>query len=502
MRGFEVIRHEALDFDRNVAISVLYWFFSSAVAIIALLRLGRIARAQRSGERGTWTDPYPVAFGRGLEWFGASCTLLIVLAFAQSLHAARALMPVFTVPLTTPADEIARSWARSFGGQLNTLMVCVFLMPVPVLVGVTATALAHCARLRSLGLVRAALLAERDKNASTAWLRYPGPAPLAVLFMLLVPATFMAVPLWHGVYRFGLEYISGLGAAANLPKGSDRGAFMAAVGVRGRTQLAALVSWAYGGVVLGTAIAGVGAWVLSAERKRDRLLASAGLREPGDWGAWAMSAGMLAIAAALVAAAEPMRQENETPWPIVLHASSLQLPIQTPDLQPQDELPMAPLLTVGVRSLTLDGRQLSKTKDLAADLDILKSRRAVLHPADTFAGKLIFACNPAVATARVSEVLRTAADVGFSNVSFAFAHSTVIRRPAIGSFAQKFTVAATVAVVTKNEPQTGARAVMVEAQRHPDCASLCAEIVKQRLSEHSVAVLLPAVTSADPPRTR
>jgi hypothetical protein len=484
---------QLLEFERNLVIAIATGALNSALAALALVRVRRLRQLQDApaGDRRP-----PWARQLWPEWAALGCVLLASVACLDSLQGARGLMPPFPLPAGVPARAAAGAIARSVNAQFAALRAAAWLLPWPMLTGLAALVLSRYARLcaRDLPLMAAESAAlpsperargvdagapagaEHERAAAYAPRRR---AALSAVALVLLPVLGAGIPLWIGVYDFGRQYSEGLGAIGQLPEGSDPDAFLAGLAVRCRATLAGWISIAFAGIAVGGALSGALAWRFSRQRAR--------ADERNDPSAWSWSASMGVFAVALAVLAEPLRQENQTPWLAAEAGSSALLPIaiETPDLHPTDAAPsQLPLVLLDEQVLSLDDKQVTATV-LVGDLRARKPRGA------KGSGQLIFACSPGVDSGRVNEVLRSALAAGYSQLWFAFAHTRAQQRPVIGTFLQRWNDMARVSLAL-GETAAAPELLVIDSANFADCATLCGELVRERAAGREVVLRVPA----------
>jgi hypothetical protein len=478
MDGFDIVRQETFDFDRNVRLTGMCWLIEGLCVALAGRQLLRLSRLRRAGASGSWPEAHTIVVGPWVKWLAAAAGSVIVMAFASSLQRARAIMPHFPPP---PDLDFANAMSHGLSVQLSTLALTAVLLPWPILTALVALGLARCAQLRSRGLARAAQLALSDPPASQVWCREPGPTPLAVLALLLI-LILASAPLWYGIREFDLEYIQGLATVANLPDGADRAASVEAVSSRLRELLTDAWRQTAVGLCVGLLSAAVLTWFTSTDRRRKRLSPSVPAHDRAD--AWVWSWLMVVAALYFAMITEPLRRENSMPWHWAApeRASTFWVPIPTPELTPRDGLPdFAPVLAIEGQQLQLDGRALASAAELVDSLDILKRNWSILHPGAAFKGDLIVACSPDATGRDIDRALAAAVAEESRSLWFAFRNRVRMERPVIGTLLQPF---ATGAQVTAGAAPDGA--VTIEPAQHSNCAALCAEIVQQRQAQRPV----------------
>ena len=109
--------------------------------------------------------------------------------------------------------------------------------------------------------------------------------------------------------------------------------------------------------------------------------------------------------------------------------------ITMPDATNAVDLEVAPIIAVDARVVTLDGRrvadattlastaELDRIEDLVRDLETKKRNWSILHPADPFPGTVILQADRAVDYRVIKKVMFSAAQAGYSNISFAVNHT-------------------------------------------------------------------------------
>ncbi|MEM6962809.1 MAG: biopolymer transporter ExbD [Myxococcota bacterium] len=105
--------------------------------------------------------------------------------------------------------------------------------------------------------------------------------------------------------------------------------------------------------------------------------------------------------------------------------------ITMPEASNAVDLEVAPVIAVDSQVVTLDGRRMASATDLAAaaeldridtlvqDLETLKRNWSILHPTEPFPGTVILQADRDVDYRVVKKVMFSAAQAGYSNISFA-----------------------------------------------------------------------------------
>lgn len=119
-------------------------------------------------------------------------------------------------------------------------------------------------------------------------------------------------------------------------------------------------------------------------------------------------------------------------------SASGELPPQSlvvPDATNAQDLELAPVLAIDAQVVTLDGRRMADTATLARtdhleridalvnDLETLHRNWSLLHPHDAFPAAVVIQADRAVDFRVVRDVMFSAAQAGYANVSFAVNHS-------------------------------------------------------------------------------
>ena len=373
-------------------------------------------------------------------------------------------------------------------GELTTTIAGSLALVLPLLLGAVAAALAESARRRSRGLLRAAVLANRDRPAAQAWAAFPGPSAtvlaavfLAFVFLALGPILWSA---FSGIWRV----LRSLGPAPNLDPSERTALFKAA-------QLAATRAFEHAHLAssVGAVCAGLGSafllWRTSPARARAKILGRPAVARPSRQGAAA--AFLLVGACALLALAQPMKRENETPWPPG-HALALDWwhKPQTPEIDGPDGLVPGPLVEMTSGELLID----RSTEDPVGVHDRLVTFRnnfALLHPAGRFPRQVLLACSPDVGSERVFEVLYRVRLSGYSNtVSFVFQTTQTLSRPLLGAMTWTNMTAANAWLKVDAAP-AGATILILSPEPASDCGTLSARIVALRRAGQDVVIVPP-----------
>ena len=236
-------------------------------------------------------------------------------------------------------------------GELTSAVAGSLGLVLPLLLGAVAAALAESARRRSRGLLRAAVLASRDWPAAQAWATFPGPSA-AVLVAVFLAFVFLALgPILWSAFSGIWQLLRVLQAGADPSETMTR---------LEAARLAATRTFEHGHLAssVGAVCAGLGSafllWRTSPARARAKLLGRPAVARPSRQGAAA--ALLLVGAGALLALAQPMKRENETPWPPG-HALALDWwqRLQTPEIEGPDELVAGPVVKITSGGLSIDG---------------------------------------------------------------------------------------------------------------------------------------------------
>lgn len=490
----ELLSRENVDFGRNALVTLIGCALLGWICVRAVRGLRALDAAMQSVRTGTWPEPSALDAPRWPEWFAASCVCGVVAAHAQTIAAARALMPMLPPP-PMMQKALAERFAGSLSWQLSAMAMSNFSVPFVLMGGAIAVALAFCARRRALGLQTATRLWQAGHHdAASAWLAYPGPNPLVAIAIPTLPLGLMLWPLWQGAGRFVGRFMMALGQAHDLPAGSDGAAFMAAASKEYRALMEPSLAFGFLGLLLGTLAAVVLVVWFDPARLRRALAAESAAHEPPSVGTWILSGVLVTLALAILPKAMALREENSTPWPrLEPGAVALPLPLETPRLAPSDLAPVAPLMALDGSSITLDGRAVD-LGGLEEDLATMRRNWALLRPEQHFGGDILVACSPKTDVARIVEALQTAHRVGYSAAWFAFGRIIDHRRPVIGRLQIARTRFARVHAFAGSDAPSGSGTQPIAADAHVDCAGLSSSIVAARAQDKRVHLLLPAPT--------
>lgn len=370
-------------------------------------------------------------------------------------------------------------------GELTAVIVGSLGLVVPSLLGAVAAALAESARRRSRGLLHAALLASRDRPAAEAWATYPGPSAAVLVAVFLAFVLLGLGPILWSAFS-GIWHV-----LRTLQPGPDLSEAMTRLKA---ARIAATRTFEHGHLAssVGAVCAGLGSafllWRTSPARARAKLLGRPTGARPSRQGA---AAALLFVGAgALVALAQPMKRENETPWPPG-HALGLDWSrLQTPEIDGPDELVPASWVKMTSSKLSLDG----STMDLVGLQDRLRTLRnnfELLHPGQSFdphVPQVLLACSPDVRSDRVSKVLYRVLRSDSDKVSFIFQTTQTLSRPFLGAIAWTNVTAANAWVPFADAP---ASAAVLALDQAPDCGALSARLVALRRAGKEVRLVLP-----------
>jgi hypothetical protein len=230
-----------------------------AILLVSRMRLARQKSAQRRAEGGDWHAVAALKTPTRLpEVIGAVLPLAVAATSAVLIQRSRSLL-VTAMGQVDPIQKATLA-SRALNEELNATAMGLWVVPLVVLVGGVAVALAISARRRAVGLRRAEALAARGDNAS-AWLKFPGPktsvlvaglgAFLVLGFGPIARAGFAAIAttISHFAATAGLEpaekgpiFIEGLDRASRL---LDQGFLVARVGVAVAAMIALYLAWRY-----------------------------------------------------------------------------------------------------------------------------------------------------------------------------------------------------------------------------------------------------------------
>jgi hypothetical protein len=377
-------------------------------------------------------------------------------------------------------------------GELTATIAGSLGLVLPLLLGAVAAALAESARRRSRGLLRAAVLARRDPPAAQAWATFPGPSAavlvavfLAFVFLALGPILWSAVSvIWH-VLRV-------LNVAAGLDPSEQMISLKAA-------RLAATRTFEHGHLAssVGAVCAGIGSafllWRTSPARARAKILGRPAVARPSRQGA--AGALLLVGACALLALAQPMKRENEMPWPPG-HALALDWwhKPQTPEIDGPDDLVSGPVVEMTSSGLSIDGSVGEDPMGVHDKLVTYRNNFALLHPGKPFRPQVLLICSPDVSSDRVFQVLYRVLLSGYSSaVSFVFQTTQTLSRPRLGAITWTNMTAANAwlanAWLTVDAAPVGA--AVLDSDEASDCGALSARLVALRRAGKEV-VLVPS----------
>jgi len=369
--------------------------------------------------------------------------------------------------------------------ELATMIAGSLGLVLPLLLGAAAAALAESARRRSRGLLRASVLANRDRLAALACATFPGPdaSVLVVVFLAFVFCALGPI-LWSafsGIWRVLRAIDPGLGLDL-----SERTAFIKAA------QLAATRTFEHGHIAssVGAVCAGLGSafllWRTSPARARAKILGRPAVAPPSRQGAAA--ALLLVGACALFALAQRMKRENETPWPPG-HALALDWwpKLQTLEIDGPDTLERGAVIKMTSSGQSIDGA----AEDPVGIRDKLVTYRnnfALLHPGQPFQPRVNLVCSPDVRADRIFEILWRLLQTDFNGGSFVFQTTQSLSRPVLGAITWTRLAAANVWLTVDAAP---IGATVLSPDPASDCGALSARIVALRRAGQEVVLVAP-----------
>lgn len=149
---------------------------------------------------------------------------------------------------------------------------------------------------------------------------------------------------------------------------------------------------------------------------------------------WLPPAAVVA-ALGLVGAGLYLRREATTPWPEPSRAAVFNVGLFDDAAAPgPDEAAFAPVLEVLPHGVAVDGSRLRDGTDRAGleTLVVLRNNYLILHPGETFPGKLGVVCRGDVPARRLDDVLQRVAVLGYVQPSLLLPRSVTIDRPVLG----------------------------------------------------------------------
>ncbi|HXJ21207.1 MAG TPA: hypothetical protein VMT03_13325 [Polyangia bacterium] len=205
------------------------------------------------------------------------------------------------------------------------------------------------------------------------------------------------------------------------------------------------------------------------------VLHKRGLVRGGGW--WAPGLCLLA-AAGLWLGAQPLRAENDTPWPASPGAALTINRVTTPNIDGPDPLRPAEVVTVGNDLLLGDGAPLSE-QELRNMLVVMRNNYRLLHPGALPDEHLLIVCAPDTRPERLIEVLSLAKETGYTRPAFAFGHEYAIDRPTMGSVRRWHWTAAQ-ALIPGVGPETPMPIMALAVRDYPSCAGLAGAVAGAR----------------------
>jgi len=197
---------------------------------------------------------------------------------------------------------------------------------------------------------------------------------------------------------------------------------------------------------------------------------------------------LCATPGAATAEPEPTKDKAARPQKV-----QLRIRPRTPQLVGPDQFEPAPVLVLTKGRVELDGNPMTPDQ-FEKTLVTLANNYKLLHPAETFNGKVIVACEPEVDAPRLAEFLGRANKADFPNAMFLF---VIVATGEGANPAKDKLTAANAEIVTR--PTIGARppTITLKLAKYADCLSLSKDLVAHRLQNESVLV----DTSRPPPKS-
>jgi hypothetical protein len=457
--------------------------------VIARRRLATQRAAGQAAGRGDWTGlanlPVPAPW---LELVAVVLAIAPLAMAAISMTTARAMIRHALV-LDADASVKAGLLSRGLTGEMWTVAVAVWPVWVVGALACFTIGMAMSGRLRATGLRHAAEQNAIAPQAALAWLRHPGPTPSVLVGALAALAALGLGPVFRGAIAAVSIQIKAFTAVRDAHPGDKLPIISAALTESSEAARAGLAD-ARLGVLLATVMVAVLAIAASPARARARLLDGAAPPPPPARRRQTvgLATALLAAAATLFLVAQPLRRENETPWP-PHHGDAwqLRLPLVTPVLDGPDAIERAPLVTLG-EGLRLDGVDVDAS-DLAERLRTLRRNHQLLETGTPFGGMLLLACTGDTPVAAVQNALAIGLDAGYPRPAFVFTKPMVIDRPLLGRFPRNLSTTAQTEVVQSVDAAPGGATVVVPEQ-HRRCADLAARVVKLRTEGKNVALVV------------
>jgi len=416
---------------------------------------------------------------RLFELLAAMLPGIVLFSFVRVIQDARHLLATAKTPAVAVDDKAAMA-AQAFSAELNTIPMASWAIGIVVVLGSLAASTAISARQRGRGLREAGRLGPGAPEAAKAWLEFPGPEMMPILGGIGSFLILGFLPLVRAGFYGVTDKIHAFAAVARLPVEEKGLSLDHALDEMARALDRSMV-FARLGLVAATVIAAVLAWRFSAARARHRLLTP-----PGPRGTGGVVIALVVIASALVAfvAAEPLRAENELPWPAYEGGERLMALIATPDLEGPDEMERLPVVYLTPDAMGLDGREMAPA-DIAMQLDTTRQRFPSLK------GQALIVCQADTGTDRLTEALRAAVSAGIPHATFVFLRRQVVDRPLLGHHWRNRARAARTTVVENRADVSSSTTTLLEVTRFSTCASLSRDIVAARNAKRDVALLLP-----------
>jgi hypothetical protein len=250
---------ETPSFWLMAALSIAAIVVEVVILVVSWVRLRRQKRARQRAIGGDWQGVAALKLpSRAPEIIATLSPIAVALTSARLIQGCRTLI-VMAMGQADPVEK-ARILYPALNGELNAMAMGLWLLPLIVLVGGLAVALAISARLRARGLKRAESLATRHEDAS-AFLKFPGPSTGALVagigaflvlgFAPIARAGFAAVAttMSHFAAVAGLEmnekrpiFKQGLDRASVL---LDQGFLVARAGVVVAALIAVYLAWRF-----------------------------------------------------------------------------------------------------------------------------------------------------------------------------------------------------------------------------------------------------------------
>lgn len=187
-------------------------------------------------------------------------------------------------------------------------------------------------------------------------------------------------------------------------------------------------------------------------------------------------------------AAQPMKRENETPWPPG-HALALDWwpKLRTLEIDGPDELEPGPVIKMTSGGQSFDAAEEEPT-GIRDKLVTYRNNFALLHPGQPFRPQVNLACSSDVSADRVFEILWRLRQTDFNGVSFVFQTTRSLPRPVLGPITWTHLTAANVWLTVDAAP---IGATVLSPDPASDCGAISARIVALRRAGQEVVLVAP-----------